>query len=75
MQMRKARFSAIFSVWHAPCKPVRHGRRNGPAAGSGNSDMTFNLSNLQHIAISLVGAIFAASLSISAAVGPVAQFI
>lgn len=37
--------------------------------------MTFNLSNLQHIAVSLVGAIFAASLSISAAVGPVAQFI
>ena len=37
--------------------------------------MTFNLSNLQHIAVSLVGAIFAARLSISAAVGPVDQFI
>ena len=37
--------------------------------------MTFNLTNLQYIAVSLVGAIFAASLSISAAVGPVAQFI
>jgi hypothetical protein len=37
--------------------------------------MTFNLTNLQQVALSVVGALFAASLSISAAVGPVAQFI
>ena len=37
--------------------------------------MTFNLTNLQQVAVSIVGALFAASLSISAAVGPVAQFI
>ena len=37
--------------------------------------MTYNFTSLQQIAVSLVGAIFAASLSISAAVGPVAQFI
>jgi hypothetical protein len=37
--------------------------------------MTFNLTSLQQIAVSIVGALFAASISISAAVGPVAQFI
>jgi hypothetical protein len=37
--------------------------------------MTFNLNSLQHIAISAVGAIFAASLFISAAVGPAAQLV
>ena len=37
--------------------------------------MTFNLSNLQYIAVSLVGAIFAASLFVSAAVGPAAQLV
>ena len=37
--------------------------------------MTFNLTNLQQVAVSIVGALFAASLSISAAVGPVGQFI
>lgn len=37
--------------------------------------MTFNLTSLQQIALSVVGALFAASLSISAAVGPVAHII
>jgi hypothetical protein len=37
--------------------------------------MTFNLSNLQQIAVSAIGAMFAASLFISAAVGPAGQFI
>jgi len=36
--------------------------------------MTFNI-NLQQLAVSMIGALFAATLSISAAVGPVAQFI
>jgi len=36
--------------------------------------MTFNI-NLQQLAVSLIGALLAATLSISAAVGPVAQFI
>ena len=71
----KARFSAIFITWHAPCKPVWHSRRMVRRLVQGNRNMTFNLSNLQQLAVSLVGAIFAASLSISAAVGPVAQFI
>jgi hypothetical protein len=42
---------------------------------SGRHKMTFNLTSLQQIAVSVVGALFAASISISAAVGPVAQFI
>jgi hypothetical protein len=37
--------------------------------------MTFNLSNVQQFAVSALGAIFAASLFISAAVGPAGQFI
>jgi hypothetical protein len=37
--------------------------------------MTFNLTSLQQLAVSLVGAVFAASLFVSAAVGPVGQFI
>jgi hypothetical protein len=34
--------------------------------------MTFNLGNLQNVALSLVGAVLAASLFVSAAIGPVA---
>jgi hypothetical protein len=37
--------------------------------------MTFNLGNLQNVAISLFGALVAASLFISAAVGPAAQLV
>jgi hypothetical protein len=37
--------------------------------------MTFNLSSVQQLAISAVSALFAASLFISAAVGPAAQLV
>lgn len=37
--------------------------------------MTFNFSNRQQLLASLVGALFASTLFISAAVGPVSQFI
>lgn len=37
--------------------------------------MTINLTSLQNVAVSLVGALLAASLFISAAVGPVGQLI
>jgi hypothetical protein len=37
--------------------------------------MTYNLATLQQIAVSVVGALFAATLFVSAAVGPVGQFI
>jgi hypothetical protein len=48
---------------------------DSPPAGSGRQEMTFNLINLQQLAVSLVGAVFTASLFVSAAVGPVGQFI
>jgi len=37
--------------------------------------MTFNYANIQQLAISIVGAFVASTLFISAAVGPVGQFI
>ncbi len=37
--------------------------------------MTFNFANLQQLAISALGAVLAASLFVSAAVGPAGQFI
>jgi hypothetical protein len=37
--------------------------------------MTFNLANLQQLAVSIVGALVASTLFISAAVGPGAQLI
>ena len=37
--------------------------------------MTYNLTSLQNVAVSLVGALIAASLFISAAVGPAAQLV
>jgi hypothetical protein len=37
--------------------------------------MTFNLTSLQHVAVSAIGALFAATLFITAAVGPAGQLI
>jgi hypothetical protein len=37
--------------------------------------MTYNLGNLRQFAVSVVGALIAASVFVSAAVGPVGQFI
>lgn len=37
--------------------------------------MTFNLASMQQFAVSVVGALIAASVFVSAAVGPVGQFI
>jgi hypothetical protein len=37
--------------------------------------MTFNLNSLQQIAVSAIGAIFAATLFVTAAVGPAAQIL
>jgi hypothetical protein len=51
----------------------RRGRSDG--ARSGRQTMTFNLSSIQNATISLVGALVAATLFISAAVGPAAQLV
>ncbi|MEA3062857.1 MAG: hypothetical protein QOJ94_2638 [Sphingomonadales bacterium] len=37
--------------------------------------MTFNISNVQQLAVSFIGALLFATLFVSAAVGPVGQFI
>jgi hypothetical protein len=37
--------------------------------------MTFNISNMPQLAVSVFGALLAATLFVSAAVGPVGQFI
>ncbi len=37
--------------------------------------MTFNFANLQQFAVSIVGALVASTIFVSAAVGPVGQFI
>lgn len=47
---------------------------DGPAAGSGRYKMTFNL-NIQQFLVSAVGALFAATLFVTAAVGPAGQLI
>jgi hypothetical protein len=45
--------------------------RDGPKAGSRRYDMTLSLNTMQSLALSLVGALVASSLFLSAAVGPV----
>jgi hypothetical protein len=46
-------------------------QRDGPAAGSRRYEMTLSLNSLQTLAFSLVGALVASSLFLSAAMGPV----
>ena len=67
-------FLPFVHVWHGDCKTpdIRFGSTR---AGSGSKTMTYNFSGLQQFAMSVVGALIASSLFISAAVGPVGQFI
>jgi hypothetical protein len=46
-----------------------------PAAGSGRIKMTFNFASAHQVLASVVGAAFATTLFLSAAIGPVSQFI
>jgi hypothetical protein len=48
---------------------------DGPTGIQGVTTMTFNISNMQQVAVSFIGAVLAATLFVSAAVGPVGQFI
>jgi hypothetical protein len=52
-----------------------HRRRMVRGQSSGTKTMTFNLTGLQSITVSLFGALVAASLLISAAVGPAVQLV
>jgi hypothetical protein len=65
--LRLARFGTVSAI--SVASP------DGPAVHSGRQTMTINLTSLQNVAVSLVGALLAASLFISAAVGPVGQLI
>jgi hypothetical protein len=49
---------------------------DGPVADQKRTKtMTFNFGTLQQVAVSLVGALLASALFVSAAVGPAGQFI
>ena len=50
-------------------------RRTVRTAATGRYEMTFNLANAQQLLASLVGAVIASAIFVSAAVGPVSQFI
>lgn len=71
----KWQFSAIFCVWHALCNISGMADGWSGRPNSGRLKMTFNLNSLQHIAVSAIGAIFTATLFITAAVGPAGQII
>jgi len=67
---------AVFRRFFRLARPLHnpwHGAgRSG--AGSGRMTMTFN-ANISHLAVSIVGALVAATLFVSAAVGPAGQLI
>jgi hypothetical protein len=66
-------FSAISAVWHDLCNILSHGAGSS-GAGSGRKTMTFN-ATMSQLAVSIVGALVAATLFVSAAVGPAGQLI
>jgi hypothetical protein len=67
-------FAPFFAVGTAGANVVAS-LPDGPVARSGRKTMTFNFANVQQFAISAIGALLAASLFISAAVGPAGQLI
>jgi len=50
-------------------------RRINRTPDTGSKTMTFNFANAQQLAVSVLGALLAASLFVSAAVGPAGQLI
>ena len=67
-KLREMRFGTVDAI--LPASPP-----DGPVVDQGRQTMTYNLTSLQSMAVSLVGALIAASLFISAAVGPVGQLV
>ena len=65
-----ADFCRLFLLASSLHNPDR-GRRMVPRPGSGRQKMTLSYISLQQLALSIVGAVVASSLFISAAVGPV----
>jgi hypothetical protein len=71
--MAEMAFFRHFLQLARPLQRPWHGAgRSG--AGSGRKTMTFN-ANLSHLAVSIIGALVAATLFVSAAVGPAGQLI
>jgi hypothetical protein len=62
-----------FSGLARPLQSIWHARRMVRTSGSGKKKMTY--ANLSQVAASLVAALVASTIFISAAVGPVGQFI
>jgi hypothetical protein len=56
-----------------PLQSIWHGRPGSPAAGSGRTNM-LNTANIQQLALSVLGALVASSMFLSAAL-PVGQLI
>jgi hypothetical protein len=71
---RNVAFPGFSRLGTLPAKPSAC-RRMVRTAGSGNKKMTFNLANAQQLLASIVGAVLASTIFVSAAVGPVSQFI
>jgi hypothetical protein len=68
---------ADFRRFHDLARPLQHCLHpaDSPTGVQGVTTMTFNISNMSQLAVSVFGALLAATLFVSAAVGPVSQFI
>jgi hypothetical protein len=67
-KLREIHFGTLDAIH--PVSPL-----DDPAVTSGRQTMTYNFTSLQNMAVSLVGALIAASLFISAAVGPAGHLV
>jgi len=68
---RKWRISAVFDNWHGACKFLDMADGWPGRPGSGRLKMTLSYISLQQIAVSIIGAVVASSLFLTAAAGPV----
>jgi hypothetical protein len=66
-------FSAVFSTWHGLCNLP--GMVPDDPAPSGRQTMTYANTSLSQLAVSLLGALVAATVFVTAAVGPAGQLI
>jgi hypothetical protein len=68
---------AVFRYFSRLARPVQTllaWSTDGPPIAQGRQEMTFNL-NVQQFLVSAIGALFAATLFVTAAVGPAGQLI
>lgn len=74
LRNQKWRFSPIPALWHAFCNTFGM-VPDSPVPFKGRQTMTFTNASVQQLALSVLGAFVAASLFVTAAVGPAAQLI